>query len=150
MTDTTQYDELFVKNATKNIPWQLLKAQVKAESAFNPTASSPVGARGLAQFMPRTWVEWGKGGNIESPKDSINAQARYMDFLYKFMKKVLPPDSEFTLHWTLASYNWGMGNCKKLITSGSPHYPTVEKCMPKETSSYVTKILKFYKEYTNG
>ena len=34
------------------IPRRVLKALVKVESAYNPTAVSPVGARGISQVMP--------------------------------------------------------------------------------------------------
>jgi soluble lytic murein transglycosylase-like protein len=34
------------------IPRRVLKALVKVESAYNPKAVSPVGARGIAQIMP--------------------------------------------------------------------------------------------------
>jgi soluble lytic murein transglycosylase-like protein len=34
------------------IPRRVLKALVKVESAYNPKAISPVGARGIAQIMP--------------------------------------------------------------------------------------------------
>ena len=57
-----KYDGLFKKyGAANNIDWLLLKAQVKAESNFNPNAKSPVGALGLAQFMKATWLEWQDG-----------------------------------------------------------------------------------------
>ena len=145
--DTTEYDLLFQKYQTPSIPWKLLKAQVKAESGFKPNAVSPVGAKGLGQFMDATWKEWGLKRDVFNPEANISAQARYMDFLFKFHKKLLPEASEFKLHWTLAAYNYGLGNTKKLITNGSPHYPTVENCLPKETRDYVAKIMKFYNEY---
>lgn len=35
----------------------LLAAQLYQESGFKPTAKSPVGAQGMAQFMPDTWAK---------------------------------------------------------------------------------------------
>ncbi len=58
MNAEDRYDSLFQFYAgQKAIDWLLLKAQVKRESAFDPNARSPVGAVGLAQFMPATWDE---------------------------------------------------------------------------------------------
>jgi len=37
--------------------WTRYKAQLYQESLLDPNAVSPVGARGIAQFMPRTWRE---------------------------------------------------------------------------------------------
>ena len=35
--------------------WLRFKAQIRAESNFDPDVISPVGAKGLAQFMDATW-----------------------------------------------------------------------------------------------
>lgn len=37
------------------VDWRLLKAQYYQESHLKPNAVSPVGAAGVAQFMPATW-----------------------------------------------------------------------------------------------
>ena len=57
---SSQYDDLFQKFGLKfNIDWKLLKAQVRQESNFNPDAQNKrSGAKGLAQFMDKTWQEW--------------------------------------------------------------------------------------------
>lgn len=52
-------------------------------SKWNPTAVSPAGAQGIAQFMPRTWATYGKGGNPLNPTDAIEAQARFLKSLLK-------------------------------------------------------------------
>lgn len=43
-----------------------------------PWATSPAGAAGPFQFMPGTWTENGKGGNIQDLKDAAAAAARYI------------------------------------------------------------------------
>ena len=61
----------------------LLAAQLYQESGFDPTAVSPAGAIGIAQFMPGTWPNWastqdGDGRkDIFNPADAIPAAARY-------------------------------------------------------------------------
>jgi soluble lytic murein transglycosylase-like protein len=39
---------------------------------------SSAGAVGPMQFLPSTWTEYGQGGNINDPHDSIQAAARYL------------------------------------------------------------------------
>jgi soluble lytic murein transglycosylase-like protein len=39
---------------------------------------SSAGAEGPMQFLPSTWTEYGQGGNIFDPHDSILAAARYL------------------------------------------------------------------------
>ncbi|MGR7000747.1 C40 family peptidase [Yinghuangia aomiensis] len=65
------------------VPPQLLAAQLEQESGWKPSIVSPVGAQGLAQFMPGTWPSWGKdadGNGVTSPfdpPDAIMAAAAY-------------------------------------------------------------------------
>ena len=120
------YDDLFKKFGEANsIDWLLLKAQVKQESRFNTKAVSRVGAKGLSQFMPATWNEWGHG-DVFDPEFNLNAQARYMAWLLKQLKD---------MDKSLAAYNFGIGNVKK------------NKPYPKETLDYVKRINKYYQEY---
>jgi membrane-bound lytic murein transglycosylase B len=39
---------------------------------------SSAGAQGPMQFLPSTWTQYGQGGNIHDPHDSILAAARYL------------------------------------------------------------------------
>ena len=57
------YDQRF-RNAAlqewepeRHIFWPALKAQAACESSLREDAVSPVGAAGIAQFMPGTWQE---------------------------------------------------------------------------------------------
>jgi hypothetical protein len=105
--------------------WQvsahLLAAQIYAESNFNPFATSPAGAQGIAQFMPGTAA----GLGLRDPFDaaaSIDAQAHLMhDLLGRFGSVPL----------ALAAYNAGPG---AVAACGCvPPYP--------ETQAYVAKII---------
>ena len=139
------------------------KAQIKAESAFNPYAVSPVGAQGLAQFMPLTkkqiWNEMGYNSLIPSfsPYHSINAGAYYMRKLRNSWNWKRPTIDKHRL--AQASYNGGIGNiiksqkkCNNVLL-----YEDIIKCLPQitgrhstETINYVKKIEKYYKEYKLG
>jgi soluble lytic murein transglycosylase-like protein len=129
------YDSLFIKyGILRSIDPLLLKAQVKQESAFNPLAVSKCGAKGLAQFMPATWAQVGKG-DIFNPDSNIRAQAAYMSALMREFKG----DTEKVL----AAYNWGMGNVLKLKVFALLY-------LPEETHHYVLNIEKYYDEYKKG
>lgn len=79
------YDDLVTRagGQRRAAPAPLLAAQLEAESGFDPAAVSPVGAQGIAQFMPGTWPRWGRDENLDGiadpfdPADAIPAQARY-------------------------------------------------------------------------
>ena len=105
---------------------RLMKAQIKAESNFNPYAESPAGAKGLCQFMQPTFDEWAKRvrltlPDVWNPEHQIHLQAAYLQWLGDQLG-----DNPSRI---LAAYNYGIGHIKK----GDP--------WPDETVSYVDKIL---------
>src|SRR5919108_1513379 len=128
---TTKYDSLFRHYAAEaGLDWFLLKGQVSQESAFNPRAVSPRGAKGLAQFMPATWKEqMGESADPMNPELSIQAQAKYMKWLSNAFGGDVPK--------VLAAYNWGIGNVKRLVSERSDDW---QKYLPRETSEYVSKV----------
>ncbi|WP_030711193.1 bifunctional lytic transglycosylase/C40 family peptidase [Streptomyces sp. NRRL F-2580] len=126
--------ELINKHAGEcpQVTASLLAAQLYTESKFDRDAKSPVGALGIAQFMPATWAEHGVDGDgdgikdIWNPVDAIAAQAKYDCTLAKEVKGV-PGDSTDNM---LAAYNAGGGAVIKY--EGVPPYP--------ETRGYVKDI----------
>lgn len=115
----------------------LLASQIAAESAFNPTAVSRVGAVGLMQFMPATWADWGRGADPNDPAASMDAGVRYMKWLLSQLPGVASPQE-----LALASYNWGIGHVKKLIAQeGRSDWPALKPLMPAETQAYVDRIM---------
>lgn len=134
-----RYDSLFVFYGEEyEVDWKLLKAQVRAESNFDPYAKSPAGAIGLAQFLPATFNEFGKGSPTSS-EESIKAQALYMAWLLDRF------DGDVSL--ALAAYNFGIGNVRKLRNRHGPNYEQIEPHLPDETRQYVGRITTFYAEY---
>ena len=147
MRPEDRYDSLIqYYGGEKGIGWLLLKAQIKAESNFDPNAKSWVGALGLPQFMKATWEEWKDGTpgiqatkmilNRTNPEHAIRAQAAYM----KWLLDRLDNDVDHAL----AAYNWGIGRVKAMLRK---HGHLVEAEMPEETVNYVKRIRKFHKEY---
>jgi len=113
--------------------WLQLKAQIRAESAFEPRAQSGVGAKGLGQFMPPTWAEWATGKDVFNPEENIKAQAKYMRWL---LQRVTTWECAF------AAYNWGIGNVLKVWQD-----PQWKSRLPKETKDYLDRIASYHEEY---
>ncbi|MDO2934196.1 transglycosylase SLT domain-containing protein [Paeniglutamicibacter sulfureus] len=136
-TDTTssvpeQYREALDKAArTAGLPASLLAAQIKQESGWNPRAVSPVGAKGLAQFMPQTWAEYGNGKDPFDPFAALDAQGRYMKYLVDVVSALATSETQ-KIEFALAAYNAGPGNVQTY--GGIPPF--------SETRDYVTKIME--------
>ena len=87
--------------------WLLVKAQIEQESAFNPIAISPAGAKGLMQLMPGTAKELGVKDPF-NPKANILAGIYYLWKQYNRFPEI--PNHEEKLKFSLAAYNGGRGS----------------------------------------
>lgn len=134
----------------------ILIAQCWQESRFNQYAISPVGAKGLCQFMPNTWRDMQKALKIKTDAfhaaDNITAAAYYDSKLYAYWTAKRPYTDHINL--TLASYNAGAGNLTKAQArcNNANLYPLIIECLAlitgnhaKETTDYVTRI-NIYRE----
>ncbi|MDI3548110.1 MAG: hypothetical protein PWR10_1762 [Halanaerobiales bacterium] len=101
------------------LDWKLVKKQILAESDAVPTAVSPVGAKGLMQFMKPTWDQWDDKDNIPAlddpfnPEENIEAGCKYMAYLYSKYPEI--PDKKERYKFALAAYNAGRGNINKML-----------------------------------
>lgn len=98
---------------------------IKAESANNPHALSPKGAKGLMQLMPGT-------ANKLGVKDSFDA-AQNVDGGVRYLRELLLLYNN-DMAKALAAYNAGPGRVQQY--KGVPPY--------RETHAYVTRIINDY------
>jgi soluble lytic murein transglycosylase-like protein len=110
---------------TYNVDINLLKAIAKAESGFNPSATSSAGAMGIMQLMPSTASSLGISDAYDA-HDNIMGGAKIIS---QNLKKY---DGDVSL--ALAAYNAGSGNVDKY--GGIPPFT--------ETQNYVKKVLNYY------
>jgi soluble lytic murein transglycosylase-like protein len=107
----------------------LIKAVIRAESDFDPHATSDKGAIGLMQLMPETAEELGVADPYD-PAENIMAGTRYLKTLLDRYQGNIP--------LALAGYNWGMGNVER--------HP---ERMPPETRTYIARVNDYYREETS-
>lgn len=127
---------LTAASLSHGVDYELLKAVVVAESAFNPKAVSPKGAVGLMQIMPATARRYGvqpeQGSTVESkltdPDLNIRTGTRYLADLLR----MFGGETELAV----AAYNAGEG---AVMRAGNriPNY--------KETQQYVRKVMAVYR-----
>lgn len=155
-----RYDRLIQNAVDKYIhggDWRLYKSQLIAESNLKPDAVSPVGAKGIAQFMPGTWNDVASELNFPAAACPTNAYyaipagAYYMSFLTGKWTAPRPDIDRYCL--ALASYNAGFGNILKAQdkAGGANDYATIIEALPRvtgahsgETVTYVLRILNTF------
>jgi soluble lytic murein transglycosylase-like protein len=124
----------------------LIYAIMRAESAFDPTAESPAGARGLMQVMPataryiasRSALEPPRQADLFEPETSIRFGQAYLEHLLQRS----PIDGN--LIFAAAAYNAGPGNLDRWRARlGIEHDPLLflESIPMREPRDYVKKVL---------
>lgn len=118
----------FVTEAARafGLPERWIWAVMRAESAFDPTATSRAGAMGLMQVMPATYAElrarYRLGPDPYAPRDNILAGTAYLRELH----------DRFGGPGFLAAYNAGPGRYAEHLQTG--------RALPLETRLYVARI----------
>ncbi|MEE9554275.1 MAG: transglycosylase SLT domain-containing protein [candidate division Zixibacteria bacterium] len=117
------FDSIITRAAEKfGLKPGLIRAVIEHESAGNPSAVSPKGAKGLMQLMDSTAAMLGVANPFD-PVANIMGGAKYLSMLLKKFGGDMAK--------TIASYNAGPGTVEKY--NGVPPYP--------ETQNYVRKVM---------
>jgi soluble lytic murein transglycosylase-like protein len=125
MTETShsQYaTEIREISARHGVDATLVESVIRAESAFNPTAVSRTGARGLMQLMPKTAVMLGVRDSF-NPRENIDGGVRHLRHLLDRYPG--------NVSLAVAAYNAGEGAVDSY--RGIPPYA--------ETQQYVQRVL---------
>lgn len=104
------------------MPEWFLARLIWKESSFNPNAVSPVGAQGIAQFMPATAKERGLDDPFE-PQQALPASAAFLSDLHKALGN---------LGLAAAAYNAGEARVRRWLAG--------EGSLPEETRHYVHSV----------
>ena len=122
------YDAIIAKAARKHgVSSALIRSVIQAESAFDPTAISPKGAKGLMQIMPCNF-------KALAIRDPFNPHQNIMGGT-RYLKQMLQRyDNNMKL--ALAAYNAGPG----AVDHYNQNVPPFD-----ETRAYVNKVIRLYK-----
>ncbi len=143
----SRYDHIVKRHSRRfGFDWRMISAQIYAESRFDTTACSRVGALGLMQIMPST----ARGLGVEpslllNPEQNVALGCYYNHWLYNLWNDKQGSDR---FRFTFASYNAGrervLGAQREC---GKEHWSTVKTHLPSETRKYVYVIFKKYEVY---
>lgn len=122
-------DRLVARHARRHgLPPALLRAVIKTESDFNPTAVSRAGAIGLMQLMPQT-ARMLNVHNPFDPEQNVRGGAAHL--------RALLDRFEGNLTLALGAYNAGVTAVERY--NALPPY--------RETRRFVWKVLRNYRRY---
>jgi len=125
----TRYDDVIREAAGYyQLPEAFVRAIIKVESDYDPTALSVAGAQGLMQLMPETGAHM-LVTDAWDPRENVFGGCRYL--------RVLANMFNGDLDLTIAAYNAGEGSV--IRAGGIPNIP--------ETQDYVVKVKAFYRRY---
>lgn len=125
----TIMDRIINRSSEKHgVDADLIRAVIRAESDFDPRATSPKGAMGLMQLMPETARDLGVDDPYD-PAQNVMAGTRYL--------KVLLDRYDGNTDAALAAYNWGMGNVER-----NPGR------LPEETKTYIARVAQYRNQET--
>lgn len=127
-------DYAFQQARLRNLDPTFVSRLIRAESAWNPTAVSPAGARGLMQIMPGTGGDLGLTTReaFFNPQQNIQAGTQYLSQLSRQFGG--------NPYLMAAAYNAGPGRVGGLVKRYGANPTAIYPHLPAETRNYVTKV----------
>ena len=144
------YREIVEEEArTQGVDPALVYAVMKAESNFDPDATSHAGARGLMQITPDTfdWLQTKLREGVSYTADDLYTPRVNIRYGCKFLQIL---QDEYTEQVTaLSAYNAGMGTVNRWLSDPSISEDGVElnRIPYPETERYVSAVLRNYQTY---
>jgi soluble lytic murein transglycosylase len=114
------YQDTIAAAARANgLPPSLVAGIIRQESAFDPRATSPVGARGLMQLMPATAREMAARLNARVPRDGLYDPGLSITLGSAYLKQLLGM-FDGNVELALAGYNGGPNRILRLWNEAGP------------------------------
>ncbi len=131
------------------VPAHLVAGVIRQESAFDPRATSPVGARGLMQLMPKTAREVARKEGISYQVDRLYDPAVSVHLGSAYLRELLDR-FDGNVELALASYNGGPNRIRRLWKESGPDAQLddfVETLDIDESRNYIKRILVLADSY---
>ncbi|HEY4592757.1 MAG TPA: transglycosylase SLT domain-containing protein [Thermoanaerobaculia bacterium] len=131
------------------LPGHIIAGIIRQESAFDPRATSPVGARGLMQLMPDTAREMSHKVGVPYAPDRLYDPATSVRLGSVYFKELLDR-FDGNVELALASYNGGPNRIQRLWTEKRPDAQLadfLETLNIDESRNYVKRILVLADSY---
>ncbi len=145
----TYGDEIRACARATGLPAPLIAGIIRQESAFDPRATSPVGARGLMQLMPETAREMSHKVGVPYAPDRLYDPANSVRLGAAYFRELMD-DFHGNVELALASYNGGPNRIQRLWTKSGPN-PRLDDFLETlnldESRNYVKRILVLADSY---
>ncbi|HEX9942820.1 MAG TPA: lytic transglycosylase domain-containing protein, partial [Thermoanaerobaculia bacterium] len=131
------------------LPAHLIAGIIRQESAFDPQATSPVGARGLMQLMPQTAREVSRKVGVPYVPDRLYDPDLSVRLGAVYFRELLDR-FDGNVELALASYNGGPNRIQRLWDESGPDAEVadfVETLDLDESRNYVKRILVLADSY---
>jgi soluble lytic murein transglycosylase-like protein len=142
-------DAIRAQAAAHHLPAWLVAGIIRQESAFDPRATSPVGARGLMQLMPQTATETARRMNLRSPSEGLYNPDYSIELGTAYFEQLLKGFGG-NVELALAGYNGGPNRIRRLWEESGPEPELdsfVENLDLDESRDYVKRILVLADSY---
>lgn len=139
----TDYIAASSKQYTVNPYW--ICATIKAESSWNPDATSSAGAVGLMQLLPATATElanWGLVDDTLYPPDKLSDPQVNIEYGTAYLRYLVEHYHE--MEPAIAAYNAGIGNVDEWMKNGGDIRDNIRF---SETKAYLLTIVRNKEEY---